>query len=60
MRGNVNVTQIQNINDYQVIIVDDEPHIGIVLQQLFKLENISALATTRWFEFITTTKTTRW
>tara|TARA_R110002167_G_C12707356_1_gene655347 strand:+ start:5492 stop:6865 length:1374 start_codon:yes stop_codon:yes gene_type:complete len=40
------VTQIQDINNYQVIIVDDEPHIGIVLQQLFKLENISALAIT--------------
>ncbi|MGE6568446.1 sigma-54-dependent transcriptional regulator [Shewanella vesiculosa] len=40
------MTQIQDINDYQVIIVDDEPHIGIVLQQLFKLENIRALATT--------------
>ncbi|MFT7009882.1 MAG: two-component system C4-dicarboxylate transport response regulator DctD [Colwellia sp.] len=40
------MNQIQDINEYQVIIVDDEPHIGIVLQQLFKLENISALATT--------------
>ncbi|WP_282110584.1 sigma-54-dependent transcriptional regulator [Shewanella algicola] len=40
------MTQIQDINDYQVIIVDDEPHIGTVLQQLFKLENISALAIT--------------
>ncbi len=40
------MTQIQDINNYQVIIVDDEPHIGIVLQQLFKLENISALAIT--------------
>jgi two-component system C4-dicarboxylate transport response regulator DctD len=40
------VTQIQDINNYQVIIVDDEPHIGIVLQQLFKLENINALAIT--------------
>ncbi|WP_418357203.1 MULTISPECIES: sigma-54-dependent transcriptional regulator [Shewanella] len=40
------MTQINNINDYQVIIVDDEPHIGTVLQQLFKLENISALAIT--------------
>lgn len=40
------MTQIQDINNYQVIIVDDEPHIGIVLRQLFKLENISALAIT--------------
>ncbi|MFT6256210.1 MAG: two-component system C4-dicarboxylate transport response regulator DctD [Cellvibrionaceae bacterium] len=40
------MTQIQDINNYQVIIVDDEPHIGIVLQQLFKLENINALAIT--------------
>lgn len=35
-----------SIQDYSVLIIDDEPHIGTVLVQLFELEGIKALATT--------------
>lgn len=36
-----------SIQDYSVLIIDDEPHIGTVLVQLFfELEGIKAFATT--------------
>ncbi|MGL4711752.1 MAG: sigma-54-dependent Fis family transcriptional regulator, partial [Shewanella sp.] len=37
---------LNSIQDYSVLIIDDEPHIGTVLVQLFELEGIKALATT--------------
>ncbi|KFZ37063.1 C4-dicarboxylate ABC transporter [Shewanella mangrovi] len=39
-------------NPYTVLILDDEPHIGTVLTQLFELENIAAKASTQPQEII--------
>lgn len=36
---------LDNLHHVQVLIVDDEPHIGTVLEQLFELEGIQAKAT---------------
>ena len=41
------MSSLGDINQLQVIIVDDEPHIGSVLSQLFKLEGIAAASTTQ-------------
>ena len=35
-----------SIQDYSVLIIDDEPHIGTVLVQLFELEGIKAITRT--------------
>lgn len=37
---------LHNIQDYAVLIVDDEPHIGTVLVQLFELEGLKAISST--------------
>ncbi|MGL5390270.1 MAG: sigma-54-dependent transcriptional regulator, partial [Shewanella sp.] len=37
---------INALHDCRVLIVDDEPHIGTVLEQLFELEGIKAIAST--------------
>ncbi|QYJ74007.1 MULTISPECIES: sigma-54-dependent transcriptional regulator [Shewanella] len=37
---------LENLTNIQVLIVDDEPHIGTVLMQLFELNGLNAAATT--------------